>query len=300
MLHARGISRAFGGQTVLDDVSISLDGRDRVGVVGPNGVGKTTLLRVLAGLEAPDAGIVARAPRQLTVGYLPQEPDAVAGETLLGYLARRTGVADASAELDRRTAELSEDPASHDAYADALDRFMALGGDDLEARAASTIAAVGLGRIGGGPDAAGGAERFAQQVASLSGGEAARAALAAILLSRVDVLLLDEPTNNLDFAGLDLLEQFVDTFAGAVLVVSHDRDFLDRSVARIVELDGHTHRARDFAGAWTDYTDGPGPGPVPAVAGPRAVPGRTSTPGRSATHAEAVDRARGEAGQDLG
>jgi ATPase subunit of ABC transporter with duplicated ATPase domains len=254
MLHARGISRAFGGQTVLDDVSISLDGRDRVGVVGPNGVGKTTLLRVLAGLEAPDAGTVERAPRQLTVGYLPQEPDAVAGETLLEYLARRTGVATASGDLDRCTAELSEDPASHEAYADALDRFMVLGGDDLEARAASTIAAVGLGRIGAGPDAAGGAERFAQRVASLSGGEAARAALAAILLSRVDVLLLDEPTNNLDFAGLDLLEQFVDAFAGAVLVVSHDRDFLDRSVERIVELDGHTHRARDFAGAWTAYT----------------------------------------------
>ncbi len=254
MLHARGISRAFGGQTVLHDVSISLDGRDRVGVVGPNGVGKTTLLRVLAGLEAPDAGTVERAPRLLTVGYLPQEPDAVAGETLLGYLARRTGVAAASADLDRRTTELSEDPASHEAYADALDCFVALGGDDLEARAATTIAAVGLGRMAAAPDAAGGAERFAQPVASLSGGEAARAALAAILLSRVDVLLLDEPTNNLDFAGLDLLEQFVDGFAGAVLVVSHDRDFLDRSVARIVEIDGHTHRARDFAGAWTDYT----------------------------------------------
>ena len=113
MLHARGISRAFGGQTVLDEVSISLDGRDRVGVVGPNGVGKTTLLRVLAGLEAPDAGSIERAPRQLTVGYLPQEPDAVGGETLLAYLARRTGVAAASAELDRCTAELSEDPATH-------------------------------------------------------------------------------------------------------------------------------------------------------------------------------------------
>ena len=92
-------------------------------------------------------------------------------------------------------------------------------------------------------------------MASLSGGEAARAALAAILLSRVDVLLLDEPTNNLDFAGLDLLERFVAGFAGAVLVVSHDRDFLDRCVHRIVELDGHTHRARTFAGTWTAYTE---------------------------------------------
>ncbi len=256
MLHARGISRAFGGQTVLDDVSISLDDRDRVGVVGPNGVGKTTLLRVLAGLEDPDSGSIERAPRQLTVGYLPQEPDAATGETLLAYLARRTGVAAASAALDRCTAELSEDPTTHDAYADALDRFLALGGDDLEVRAAATIAAVGLGQVAAAGGRGGGdPDRFAQHVASLSGGEAARAALAAILLSRVDALLLDEPTNNLDFAGLELLEQFVDGFAGAVLVVSHDRDFLDRSVGRIVELDGHSHRARTFAGAWTAYTE---------------------------------------------
>ena len=88
----------------------------------------------------------------------------------------------------------------------------------------------------------------------MSGGEAARAALAAILLSRVDVLLLDEPTNNLDFAGLDLLEAFVVGFAGAVVVVSHDRAFLDRVVDRIVELDEHTHQAREFAGGWTAYT----------------------------------------------
>ena len=254
MLHARGITRAFGGHTVLDGVSIALDSRDRVGVVGPNGAGKTTLLRVMAGLEVPDAGTLERAPRQLTVGYLPQEPDATPGESLLAYLARRTGVAAASAELDRCTAELSEDPATHDAYGDALDRFLALGGDDLEARAAVVCAAVGMASVprGAAGDVAG---RFAQPVATLSGGEAARAALAAILLSRVDVLLLDEPTNNLDFAGLDLLEGFVDGFAGAVLVVSHDRAFLDRTVHRIVELDGHTHQARTFAGAWTDYTE---------------------------------------------
>jgi len=248
MLRAVGVSRSFGGQTVLDQVSVSVDGRDRVGVVGPNGVGKSTLLRVLGGGEQPDDGRVERAPASLNVGFLPQEPDARAGETLLDYLARRTGVAEASDELDRRTEELSAESESVDAYSAALDRFLALGGDDLESRAAEVLATVGL-EVGDGG-------RFVQEVATLSGGEAARAALAAILLSRVDVLLLDEPTNNLDFAGIDLLESFVDGFGGAVLVVSHDRAFLDRCVHRIVELDEHSHRAREFAGGWSDYIAG--------------------------------------------
>ena len=248
MLRARGISRSFGGQVVLHDVSVLLDGGDRVGVVGPNGVGKTTLLRLLAGLDQPDAGTVERAPATLAVGYLPQEPAADSDETILGYLARRTGVAAASAELDRWTERLADDPDAVHGYTEALERFLAVGGDDLEARAAEVADRVGLGR-----SASTTAERFDQAVATLSGGEAARLALAAILLTRADVLLLDEPTNNLDFAGIDQLEAFVDDFPGAVLVVSHDRAFLDRCIRRIVELHEQSHEATDFAGGWSDY-----------------------------------------------
>jgi ATPase subunit of ABC transporter with duplicated ATPase domains len=258
VLRALGISRSFGGQVVLDGVSLAVDGRDRVGIVGPNGAGKTTLLRILAGVDGPDSGRVELAPRLLTVGYLPQEPDATPEGSVLDYLARRTGVSAASAELDRRTAELSEEAATHDAYSDALDRFVALGGGDLEARAAAVLATVGFGAARERDAAAAGtaspSSRFDQPTATLSGGESARMALAAILLSRVDVLLLDEPTNNLDFAGLDLLEAFVDGFGGAVVVVSHDRAFLDRVVDRIVEIDDHSHQVREFGGGWTAYT----------------------------------------------
>ena len=242
MLSASHLVEHRGGQVVLDDVSVTVHDRSRIGVVGPNGVGKSTLLRVLAGLEEPDGGRVERSPRTLTVGYLPQEPDARPGETLVAYLARRTGVGAAEAELERLTAAMARDPELVDDYTAALERFLALGGADLEPRAAVVCADLGLP-----PD------RLAVEVGVLSGGQAARAALAAILLSRFDVLLLDEPTNNLDFDGLERLERFLDGIAGAVVVVSHDRALLDRCVERVVELDEHSHRAREFAGGWSDY-----------------------------------------------
>ena len=242
MLTASRVSRHRGAQLVLDQVSLSVGPRSRIGVVGPNGIGKSTLLRILAGLEAPDEGRVERAPAALTVGYLPQEPDARPGESLVSYLARRTGVAAAGADLDRLTAEMNHDPSLVDAYTEALERFLALGGDDLEARAGAVCADVGLAD-----------DRLGVEMGALSGGQAARAALAAILLARFDVFLLDEPTNNLDFAGLDRLERFVTGLIGAVVVVSHDRAFLDRAVDRIVEIGEETHRATEFAGGWSEY-----------------------------------------------
>jgi ATPase subunit of ABC transporter with duplicated ATPase domains len=242
VLTASRVSRHRGAQLVLDQVSLSVGPRSRIGVVGPNGIGKSTLLRILAGLEAPDEGRVERAPAALTVGYLPQEPDARPGESLVTYLARRTGVAAAGADLDRLTAEMNHDPSLVDAYTEALERFLALGGDDLEARAGAVCANVGLAD-----------DRLGVEMGALSGGQAARAALAAILLARFDVFLLDEPTNNLDFAGLDRLERFVTGLVGAVVVVSHDRAFLDRAVDRIVEIGEETHRATEFAGGWSEY-----------------------------------------------
>jgi ATPase subunit of ABC transporter with duplicated ATPase domains len=242
MLSAVRVSKSLGGRTVLDDVSVSVAAGQRLGIVGPNGIGKTTLLRILAGELRPDSGAVERAPAALTVGFLPQEPDGRPGETLGDYLARRTGVAAASATLDAATDRLAEDPAAIDAYTEALDRFLALGGADLDARRAEVCADVGLP-----------ADRIGVAMGALSGGQAARAALAAILLSRFDVLLLDEPTNNLDFAGLAQLEAFVQAFPGAVVVVSHDRAFLDAAVDRILELQEETRRAVEYAGGWTDY-----------------------------------------------
>ncbi len=237
-LVARDISKSYAAVQVLDRISLVVSAGDRIGIVGPNGIGKTTLLRVLAGLDPPDGGEIVRSG---TVGYLPQEPEPRPGETIRGYLARRTGVGAAEAEMDGLAARLGDEPELALAYTEALDRFLVLGGDDFDARANAVLAEVGLGRL------------LDRELATLSGGEAARAALAAILLARFDVFLLDEPTNNLDFAGLELLERFFSGLAAGVVLVSHDRTFLDKTVTRIVELEAETRKMHEYAGTWSDY-----------------------------------------------
>ena len=238
---AANLTKHHAAQLVLKDVTVVVPPGARIGLVGPNGAGKSTLLRILAGLEEADSGTVRRLPPDLTVGYLPQEADADPGETLRAYVARRTGVAAAAVRMDELAARLRDEPALAEEHAAALERYLALGGGDLDARAATICAELGLEVPLGAP------------LGALSGGEAARARLAATLLARFDAFLLDEPTNDLDFAGLERLERFVQALPGSVVLVSHDRDFLDRTVTRIVELDEWTHHATEFAGGWSEY-----------------------------------------------
>jgi ATPase subunit of ABC transporter with duplicated ATPase domains len=240
-LAAHDISFHRGAQTVLDGLTLAVPPGSRIGIVGPNGIGKSTLLRVLAGLEAPDAGRVARRPTTLQVGYLPQERDLRSGETLLGYLARRTGVAEAEQRMDELAALLQSTPQRVDEYTDALETFLALGGETLIARAGPILADLGL------------SVPLERPVAALSGGEAARAGLAAVVLARFHVYLLDEPTNDLDFDGLERLEAFVGESPASFVVVSHDRVFLDHTVTRIVEFEVGTGRTGEYAGGWSEY-----------------------------------------------
>jgi len=244
-LVAQGVSLAYGPATVLSDVSVTVAPGHRIGVVGPNGAGKSSLLRVLAGLQAPDAGRVAVNPPTATVGYLPQEPDRRADESVLAFLVRRTGVAAAAAALDRATHDMADGvEGADDAYAAALERWLALGGPDVEARAEEVLVDLGLD-----------ARVTAQPTATLSGGQAARVTLAGILLSRFDVFLLDEPTNDLDFDGLARLEAFVQRLPAGAAVVSHDRAFLERVVTDVVELDERSHRATAYGGGWAAYLE---------------------------------------------
>ncbi|MFN8017121.1 MAG: ABC-F family ATP-binding cassette domain-containing protein [Acidimicrobiales bacterium] len=244
-LHARGVTLSFGAGPVLVEVSLTVAPGQRVGVVAPNGTGKSTLLRVLAGQQVPDEGSVATAPPTASVGLLPQEPDRSADEPVAAFVARRTGVAAATAETEAAAEALAAgEPGADVRYADALERWLALGGPDLDARLGQVLADLGLdGAVAD------------QPTASLSGGQAARVSLAATLLSRFDVFLLDEPTNDLDFDGLRRLEEFVVGLDAATVVVSHDRAFLERVVTHVLELDEHAHRATLYAGGWQAYLD---------------------------------------------
>jgi len=249
LLTARGICVSYGAVAVLQDAALTIAAGDRIAVVGPNGVGKSTILRVLAGLVQPDAGTVSAAG---PVGYLPQERDRRRDETAMQYIARRTGVAAAEAAMLAASAllarvsggqaGLSEGQASQE-YAAALDAYLALGGPDLEARATELAAALGL------------PADLHRPAVGYSGGQAARLALAAVLLARFDVLLLDEPTNDLDLTGLELLESHLTAFRGGLVVVSHDRAFLERTARQILQIDPHTREVKLYAGGYRAYRE---------------------------------------------
>ncbi len=242
-LVASDLTVVRGPVTVLSGVSLTVAPGSRVGVVGPNGVGKSTLLAALAGELTPDTGSVTRAPRTATVGLLPQEPDRRPGETLSAFLARRTGVAAASAELDAATSALTDGTDGPD-YSAALERWLDLGGADLEVRAEQVCVDLGLPL-----------DLLDAQTVHLSGGQAARASLASVLLSRYDVFLLDEPTNDLDFAGLERLERFVLGLSSGLVVVSHDREFLAGTVTSVLDLDEPSRTATLYGGGYDAYLE---------------------------------------------
>ena len=241
-LVAKGLEAAHGDRVLFSGLDLVVGPGDVVGLVGVNGAGKSTLLRVLAGLRAADAGSVTISPPDAAIGYLPQEPDRLPAESVKQFLSRRTGVAAADGAMEATADALAAGtPGADEKYSRGLERWLALGGADLDERADAVADGLGLG------------VRLDQAMTALSGGQAARASLASLLLSRYDVFLLDEPTNDLDLDGLARLERFVQDLRAGAVIVSHDREFLTRTATRIVELDLAQQQVRAYGGGYAAY-----------------------------------------------
>ncbi|QNP66448.1 ABC-F family ATP-binding cassette domain-containing protein [Streptomyces genisteinicus] len=243
-LVAKELAAGHGDRTLFAGLDLVVAPGDVIGLVGVNGAGKSTLLRMLAGLDKPEQGELRLSPPTAAVGHLPQEPERRPDETVRAFLARRTGVAAAQEAMDAAAQGLVEGtPGADDAYAAGLERWLGLGGADLDERAEEIAGGLGLGV---GLDA---------PMTSLSGGQAARAGLASLLLSRYDVFLLDEPTNDLDLDGLERLESFVRGLRAGTVVVSHDREFLTRTVTKVLELDLAQQEITLYGGGYTAYLE---------------------------------------------
>jgi len=241
---ARDLAAGHGDRTLFSGVDLVVAPGDVIGLVGVNGAGKTTLLRTLAGLVPVEAGTITLSPPSANVGYLPQERDRRPGETVRDFLARRTGVGPAHAAMDAAAEALAAGgPGAGDGYAVALERWLDLGGADLDERAAQVAAELGL------------TVTLEHPMTALSGGQAARAGMASLLLSRYDVRLLDEPTNDLDLDGLARLEEFVTDLRAGTVLVSHDREFLARTVTAVLELDLAQQRVTLFGGGYAAYLE---------------------------------------------
>lgn len=250
-LVAKNLAGGFAHRTLFEGLDVTVAPGDVVGVVGANGAGKSTLLRILAGDLQPLSGTVGVAPGDAFIGWLPQEHERIPGETVAAYIARRTGCIAATEAMESAAAALADQVQGRadlaDEYSVAFHRWLACGAADLEDRVPAVLNDVGLG-----PDTVRPASTL---MTSLSGGQAARVGLAALVLSRFDVVLLDEPTNDLDLDGLARLEDFVRDLRGGVVLVSHDREFLARSVTHVLELDLAQNRTTVFGGGYESYLE---------------------------------------------
>lgn len=251
MLQLSNISKTFGDSNVLERISFTVNSGDRLGLIGPNGCGKTTLLRIITGDERPDDGAVTPTVPNLRMGYLEQGLVYEPGDTLADLL--RTGQSELEL-AEARVAHLAESLAQAtgseqaslmDAYSRALAELETIAARQTAAYdAEAMLAGLGLAKV-----------PLDTPIAFLSGGQKTRLGLARLLLQDPHLLLLDEPTNHLDIQALEWLEEWLARYRGAALIVSHDRTFLDRTIRTVLEIDATTHRLTSYHGNYSDYLE---------------------------------------------
>lgn len=247
MLSVSHLSKSYGAITVLEDISFIVNPNDRVGIVGSNGVGKTTLLNILIGHESFDSGSFSFAP-STEAGYLPQTTPEFYGRTMQDLILESVGNL---RQLEERMRELETAMSAArdgqlaglmDEYELVSTRFQDRGGYELDYKIDTILEGLRISYLPRDRD-----------MQSLSGGEKARVGLATLLLRSPDLLLLDEPTNHLDFSSLEWLESYLSNYKGAILLVSHDRQFLNHAVNQICEIDEHSHRLKKYEGNYDAY-----------------------------------------------
>jgi len=246
MLAVHHLCKSFGINPVLSDISFTLNLGEKTALVGPNGCGKTTLLRILAGLDKPDSGSVQFNPSNLSLGYLPQGGEFIPDQTLADYIRVAQGdLPGLSNQLEKLAEQLMRHPQKstlQEDYDQVLSRIEEI--STTTARVPAVLASLGLDEL---PDGL--------PLSALSGGQKTRLGLAGILLSDPPLLLLDEPTNHLDFKMMEWLEDWLTSSRCAVLVVSHDRTFLDNVAETILELDAVTHKVKAYPGNYSQYLE---------------------------------------------
>ncbi len=250
ILSISNVSKTYGVQPVLNQVSLTLGPGQRVGLVGANGVGKSTLLKIIVGEIEADSEPIRVIRPGTQVGYLPQAIQDFAGKTVDDLIAEAQShlheLAARLRALEQLMTGVGPDQLASvmDDYAEVTEQFERYGGYEVEYRVDAVLGGLGVGQIPRG-----------RRVASLSGGEKARLSLAMLLLQAPDVLLLDEPTNHLDLASLGWLEDYLRGYRGAMLIVSHDRQFLNRTVNAILEIEEHSRQAKHYAGDYDAYLE---------------------------------------------
>jgi ATP-binding cassette subfamily F protein 3 len=250
MLIVSGVSKRYGHQTILEGIQFTVNAGECVGLIGPNGCGKTTLIRMIAGEEQPNEGSISFIKKNLRMGVLQQDltfpPERSVGEILYPPSEQPEQI---EAEIARVAQSMAAAKPEHyrqleREYDRLLQQLMETSNKEHYRETAAILESLGLSEV-----------LVSTPIAELSGGQKTRLGLALVLLEKPELLLLDEPTNHLDIAMLEWLEGWLGAFNGGVLLVSHDRTFLDQTVDRILDLDPETHTIKAYAGNYSDYLD---------------------------------------------